>query len=85
MAAAITATIEVNDDNRFNYGWLLYLLAQPKPDHITDPLAADGWDMAQNTPSLVPVRNVFDGDHSSAYTVSVKAPKPEPTVKDLVG
>jgi hypothetical protein len=76
--------IEVNDDNPFNEGWLLYLLGQPRPTTLDEPeagadpsravmdatLRVDGWDMGNDTPTVGLIRRVFAGEQS-AYTVTV--------------
>lgn len=45
----------VSADNKFNAAWLAYLLGEPRPD---DELAADGFDMADDTPSVRTVASV---------------------------
>jgi hypothetical protein len=74
MTTAIT--IYVNEDNPFNTGWLGYLLGLPRPDPEVDPLGADGWDSGKETPTLVPVRAVFDPLNTN-FAVSLRQPKPQ--------
>ena len=75
--------IEVNDDNPFNEGWLLRLLGQPRPippvrDNANDTdvpsPACDGWDMANDTPTVRLVARSF-ATGQDAYKVTVEEPK----------
>jgi hypothetical protein len=70
-------TIDVANDDRFNAGWACYALGLPRPDPEYDGQAADGWDMASETPTIRIVRRVFDQQESSAYVVSTSDKKPE--------
>jgi hypothetical protein len=51
--------IEITDNNRFNEGWLAYLLGMDRPDPEEHREAADGWDMGEDTRDLRPIRAVF--------------------------
>jgi hypothetical protein len=82
----LKVTITVENDNNFNRGWLLYLLGLPRPDVDVDPAGVDGWDMGNQTPSIHPVRRVFENTPQYTVTADDAAPhvyepgtEPEPT------
>jgi hypothetical protein len=68
----MTFKIEVTDDNAHNRGWLLYLLAQDRPEPNEDAEAAAGWDLAHRQ-NLGTIRNIFQpGREAQPYTVTVE-------------
>jgi hypothetical protein len=69
--------IEVQNENEFNLGWLLYLMGEDEPSVEDSPDRHDGWAMANETRALQPVRRVFSSGTAS-YQVSVSEPKGKP-------
>lgn len=51
--------IKIDGYNEFMRGWLLFVMGQPRP---VETAAADGWDMAHETPPCGVVRLVVLSD-----------------------
>ena len=69
---------QVTANNEFNDGWLRYVLGEPRP---TNAVAADAWDMANDTASVAQVRWAIEGMRRLRQLVVETAPAAAPAAQ----